>query len=116
MSAQNSTPNAKGSRRPRAQQLGTLAQKVLEPVIARRAGMNFELMAAWPDVIGPPYGPEMVIALASRAPLFPEPRPQSETERDFLTALRKALLWKADPAGPDRQVSASVVSLVTGEN
>lgn len=66
-------------------------------------------------VVNPPFGAELIIALASRAPLFPEPRPQSETERDFLTALRKALLWKPDTSAPDREVSAAIVAIVTTE-
>ena len=66
-------------------------------------------------VVNPPFGAELIIALASRAPLFPEPRPQSETERDFLTALRKALLWKPDVMAPDREVSAAIAAIVTTE-
>ena len=66
-------------------------------------------------VVNPPFGSELIIALASRAPLFPDPRPQSETERDFLTALRKALLWKPDKSAPDRDVAAAVTAIVTTE-
>jgi len=67
-------------------------------------------------VIREPFGAEMIIALASRAPLFPEPRSQPETERDFLTALRRALLWKPDLSAPDRAVSAATAAIVTMEN
>ena len=67
-------------------------------------------------VVRKPFGAEMIIALASRAPLFPEPRPQSESERDFLTALRRALLWKPDVSAPDRVVSAASIAIVTTEN
>ncbi|RYG97854.1 MAG: hypothetical protein EON57_13255, partial [Alphaproteobacteria bacterium] len=31
-----------------------------------------------------PYGDEMLLVISSRAPLFEEPRPQTETEREFL--------------------------------
>ena len=63
-----------------------------------------------------PFGPELVLVLASRSPLFPEVRPQSETEREFLTALRKAMLWKMDASAPDRVVSAAMTAIVTTEN
>lgn len=66
--------------------------------------------------VSPPFGPEMVIVIASRAPIFPEPRPNVETERDFLTALRRSLLWKLDATAPDREVSAAYVAVVTKEN
>lgn len=67
-------------------------------------------------VVRAPFGTELIIALASRSPLFPDPRPQSETERDFLTALRKALLWKSDPSAPERVVSAAMAAIVTTGN
>lgn len=47
-----------GSKRRRADAMpvAELAGRVLEPVIARRAGMNLDLVAAWPDIVGPPHG------------------------------------------------------------
>lgn len=64
--------------------------------------------------IGPPFGPEMIIALASRSPLFDAELPATQTERDFLTALRRALIYKPSPDLPDREVTAAVKTLNTG--
>jgi hypothetical protein len=63
-------------------------------------------------VVGPPYGPEMVIALASRSPVFEAPRPQNETEREFLTALRRALALRAkgDAAAGLRAAAATLTT------
>jgi len=63
-----------------------------------------------------PFGSELVLVLASRSPLFPEVRPQSETEREFLTALRKAMLWKVNASEPDRVISAAMTAVMTTEN
>jgi hypothetical protein len=63
--------------------------------------------------VGPPFGAEMVIAVATASPLFTDGIPASATERDYLTALRKTLLYKPDPAQPDRIVDASVLALTT---
>jgi hypothetical protein len=63
--------------------------------------------------VGPPFGPEMVIAVATASPLFTNELPASTTERDYLTALRKTLLYKPDPNQPDRVVDAQAISLTT---
>lgn len=63
--------------------------------------------------ISGPFGPEMVIAIASASPLFPEPRPTVEIERDFLTALRKAILARPDPEAAERRISATFAVLTT---
>ncbi|CAJ0860656.1 hypothetical protein AMST5_01322 [freshwater sediment metagenome] len=63
--------------------------------------------------IAPPLGREMLIALAAKSPIFPEPRPSKETEREFLTALRRALLVKSDLSEPDREVDAAFDAIVT---
>jgi hypothetical protein len=60
-----------------------------------------------------PFGEEMVIVTAGRSPLFPEPRPKLETERQFLSALRRALIYKSNPSAPDRDVVAAVDTVVT---
>jgi hypothetical protein len=65
--------------------------------------------------IGPPYGDEMVIAVATASPLFTDGIPASATERDYLTALRKTLLYKPDPTQPDRVTDASALALTTRE-
>jgi hypothetical protein len=63
--------------------------------------------------IGPPFGPEMIIALASRSPLFDAELPATQTERDYLSALRRALIYKPSPDLPDREVAATVKTLKT---
>ena len=63
--------------------------------------------------VSAPFGNEMIVALASRSPLFAEDRPLVETEREFLTALRKAIIARPDPSQPERVVSASFVTLET---
>jgi hypothetical protein len=60
-----------------------------------------------------PYGREMLIVLVGRSPIFPDRRPRQETEREFLTALRRALIAKSDPNGPDRDIVASFDAIVT---
>ncbi len=51
----------------------------------------------------------MIVVLASRSPLFDAGLPSDQVERDCLTAVRKALIYKPDPSMPDRVVSASYV-------
>ncbi len=36
--------------------MGELLAEILDPVIARRSGVNTELAAAWADIVGPPHG------------------------------------------------------------
>jgi hypothetical protein len=66
-------------------------------------------------VIQAPFGREMVVAVASRSPLFDEPLSDTQNDREYLSALRKALIYKADPAQPDRELSATIISLTTKE-
>jgi hypothetical protein len=63
----------------------------------------------------PPFGREMVVVLAAASPLFEQPLPKQQTEREYLSALRKALLYKADPKLPERIVSAAFLGLETLE-
>lgn len=63
--------------------------------------------------IGPPYGREMIVALSARSPLFDAALPERQTERDYLSALRRALVYKPQPNLPDREVSAAVLTLET---
>jgi hypothetical protein len=60
-----------------------------------------------------PFGREMLIVLVGRSPTFPDRRPKQETEREFLTALRRALLAKADPNAADRDIVASFDAIIT---
>ncbi len=63
--------------------------------------------------VSAPFGNEMIVALASKSPLFGEDRPLVETEREFLTALRAAIIARPDPAQPERIVSAAFATLET---
>ncbi|HEY1360864.1 MAG TPA: DUF4384 domain-containing protein, partial [Xanthobacteraceae bacterium] len=65
--------------------------------------------------VSPPYGREMIIALASRSPLFDRELPAVQTEREYLSGLRRALVFRPDPGSAERQVSASVQLLRTRE-
>jgi papain like protease/uncharacterized protein DUF4384 len=65
--------------------------------------------------ISPPFGREMVIALASRNPLFERELPSVQTEREYLSALRRALVYRPVQGMPERDVSASVQMLQTRE-
>jgi len=55
----------------------------------------------------------MIVAVASRSPLFDRKLPDQQTEREYLTQLRAALVYKPDPAMADRAVSANVKTLET---
>ncbi len=63
--------------------------------------------------VAAPFGNEMIVAVASKSPLFSGDRPLVETEREFLTALRKAIIARPDPGQPERVVSAGFVALET---
>lgn len=65
--------------------------------------------------VSAPFGKEMIVVLASRSPLFSRHRPLVETEREFLTALRKAIIARPDPKQPARVVSAGFIALETAE-
>ena len=65
--------------------------------------------------ISPPFGREMIVAIASRSPLFDHELPQHETERDYLSELRRALIYKPVPDMPDRELAATMTTLQTSE-
>jgi hypothetical protein len=65
--------------------------------------------------VGAPFGREMVIVIASRSPLFDHALPVQQTEREYLTELRRALAYKPSPDMPDRELSASLATLQTRE-
>lgn len=50
--------------------------------------------------IGPPFGTEMLLTIATAAPLFPTPRPEQEPVADYLAALTEALATMPDDAPP----------------
>lgn len=63
--------------------------------------------------VGPPFGREMVVAVASASPLFDQDRPASETERQYLTEFRAAYLARSASGKSGRRVAASVARLTT---
>ena len=48
--------------------------------------------------IGPPFGTEMLLTIATAAPLFPTPRPEQEPADDYLAALADALATMPEDA------------------
>jgi hypothetical protein len=63
--------------------------------------------------VSPPFGREMIIVLASRSPLFDQPLPKQQNDREYLSALRRALIYKPSPDLPDREVAAAMKTLET---
>jgi len=63
--------------------------------------------------ISPPYGAEMLVAIAAASPLFDADLPYSQTERDYLTSFRQAFLVKPQDGGQARLISAAMLNLVT---
>ena len=63
--------------------------------------------------IGAPFGREMIIAIASRSPLFDHELPVRQTEREYLSDLRRALIYKPAPDMPDRELTATMTTLQT---
>ena len=63
--------------------------------------------------INPPFGDEMIVAIASASPLFDGELPTTEIERDYLSRFRKAFLVKPESGAEDRVVSAAMATLVT---
>jgi len=63
--------------------------------------------------IRPPFGREMIVAIASRSPLFEHELPAQQTEREYLSELRQALLYKPALDMPDRELSATIKTLQT---
>jgi hypothetical protein len=63
--------------------------------------------------ITPPYGAEMLVAIAAASPLFDTELPTSQTERDYLTRFRQAFLAKPQAGAQNRVISAAMLNLVT---
>ena len=59
------------------------------------------------------FGREMVVAIASASPLFDDPLPQVQSEREFLSTLRKALVYRPVANLPERRVGAAIEILTT---
>ena len=62
-----------------------------------------------------PFGDEMLLAITTKSPLFTDARPQVETERDFLTALRAATIEFEDD-GAGRYYASRSVAIQTEGN
>ena len=63
--------------------------------------------------IGPPFGNEMIVAIASKSPFFDDVRPDYESDRSFLSVLRKAIIARPKKDLERRYISASVLFLET---
>jgi hypothetical protein len=61
----------------------------------------------------PPFGTEMVLAVTSASPLFEGSLPSIQTEREFLSSLRRAVIYKSDEAKGDRRISAAFLGIET---
>lgn len=66
-------------------------------------------------VASAPFGREMVVVISSASPLFGAALPSKQTEREYLSLLRKAIIYKADPKVPDREISATFLGIETRE-
>lgn len=63
---------------------------------SRRLGDRTDGGRHW--TIGPPYGSELLLTIATAEPLFPTPRPEQEPAADYLAALVEALATLPDDA------------------
>jgi hypothetical protein len=63
--------------------------------------------------VSPPYGDEMIVAVASRSPLFPAKRPQGEPDTAVVASLQQALAAMGPKAGAARDVTAWFASVRT---
>jgi hypothetical protein len=77
----------------------------LEAAGERRLGERVGASRFWS--VGPPFGPELIVALATSNPLFAAPRPESEPASAYLTALKQAIATQ--PAIPAAQAVALVI-------
>jgi hypothetical protein len=62
--------------------------------------------------VAPPYGVEMILALATEEPLFSPPRPQFEPAEAFLEALRQRLA-ELTASDPDTRIAVSHLLVTT---
>jgi len=60
--------------------------------------------------VSAPYGTDMIISIASSAPLFPTPRPQDESAADYLPLLRQAM---QNAVSSGAQVSVDAIQVNT---
>src|SRR5262249_30755030 len=83
----------------------TLPHQVLSFGDGQNGGARFTVSA--------PFGPEMIIAIASRSPPVDHALPPHQTEPAHLPEPRRALSYKPAPGLPDRELSASITTLLT---
>jgi Papain family cysteine protease len=65
--------------------------------------------------VKPPFGHELLIAVSSKSPLFTTVRPPVESDREFLSALRRAVLYGKGGEG-GRNIAASFQIIETTSN
>ena len=63
--------------------------------------------------ISPPFGDEMLVAIASSTPLFDVDLPKKQIEREYLTQFRQAFLANPYSGNSGRVFSAAVVTMLT---
>lgn len=64
--------------------------------------------------MGPPFGNEMVVVIASASPLFDRPLPDTADDREYLSSFRRAFALQPRTGGA-RTVSAAFATLRTQE-
>lgn len=69
----------------------------LEAGATRRLGERSGRTRFW--TIGPPFGHELIVVVASGAPLFPVPRPEAEPAAAYLPELKRALTGPGTEGG-----------------
>ena len=69
------------------------------PAGQQPAAASQELVEETPYKIGPPFGREIVVIIASRSPLFESARPEFEDAADYLPALQRQLAQRAGRGG-----------------
>lgn len=63
--------------------------------------------------VSAPFGNEMLLLITTASPLFDQPKPPTEQQRDLLTEVRRLMLVRA-PGQNRRRISAVALSLETG--
>jgi hypothetical protein len=85
------------------QQDGLTVHVIQTPAGQQPVAASQQLLEETPYKIGPPFGREIVVMIASASPLFESLRPESEAAADYLPALRRQLAQ----LDPDHEVAAS---------
>ncbi len=76
----------------------------VEPLSVRHLGDRKSGGRFW--TIGPPFGDELLVVVASALPLFTAPRPEAEAAADYLPELKRVL----DTAGPGALADARFIT------